>query len=160
MKMNFLVFALTLSSLAFAKAAPTFQKDLLEGGKVSLSDKLKPGRVLLLSFWATWCTPCISELDEIRKYMEKDPNFPMDLLTVNVDKPETLADVRPTAKLYKFKFPIVQDPNHEIFNRYQDSPSLPFSVLIDSDGQIRETFSGFHPEMFQKIREIANAKKT
>lgn len=160
MKMRWIVLALTLSSLASAKMAPNFQKELMKGGKVSLQESLKPGRVLLLSFWATWCTPCIAELGEIKKHMEAHKDFPLDILAVNVDKAESSSDVAPTVKLYKFDFPIIQDPNHEIFNRYTDNPALPFSVLIDSKGQIRETFTGFKESMFKRIQEIANEKKS
>jgi len=158
--MKLLLSCLLFSSLAVAKVAPPFSAELMTGGKVALKERLKPNRVLLLSFWASWCTPCIEELNQVTKHMKQDPSLPVDLLTVNVDTSETTTDVKPTLKLYKFDFPVILDPKHDIFGRYQDSKTLPYSVLIGPSGEIEATFSGYHEEMFQKIREIADGKKT
>ncbi len=160
MKLTLVWFSLALASLSVAKVAPPFQADLMGGGKVEMKQRLKPGRVLLLSFWASWCTPCIEELNQVTKHMKEDAKLPVDLLTVNVDTSETTTDVKPTLKLYRFDFPVILDPKHEIFGRYQDQKTLPFSVLIGPSGNIEATFSGYHEEMFKKIREIASGKST
>src|SRR5262249_18836109 len=93
-----------------AKLAPSFSADLMGGNKVSLKESLKPGRLLLVSFWATWCTPCIEELRTVSEKLKADPNLPLDILTINVDTSETSSDVKPTLKLYSFKFPVILDP--------------------------------------------------
>lgn len=157
----FLILTLTLSSLSLAKVAPSFQGEAMGGGKVTLKDKLKKDRVLLLSFWATWCTPCLEELNQVSTKMKAEPQLPLDLLTVNVDTSETASDVKPTLKLHKFEMPVVLDPKHEIFAKYHDAKSLPFSVLIGANGNIEATFNGYHEDMFAKIKEaIAAQAKT
>lgn len=146
---------ITMSTVSFGKIAPGFQGDLLGGGRISLSEELakEPRKGLLLCFWATWCTPCMQELKLVTEKLKADPNLPIRVLTVNVDTPETASDVKPTLKLYQFKVPVIADHKHEIFSKYQDSKTLPFSVLIKPNGEIAETFNGFHEEMFARAKE-------
>lgn len=154
MKFAFLVVSI-LSTVSLAKVAPSFQGELIGGGRVSLSEELAKdnSKGLLLCFWATWCAPCMQELKQVTEKLKNDPTLPLRVLTVNVDTAETSSDVKPTLKLYQFKIPVITDPKHEIFAKYQDAKTLPFSVLIKPNGEIAETFNGFHEEMFTKARE-------
>ncbi|MSP18123.1 MAG: TlpA family protein disulfide reductase [Bdellovibrionales bacterium] len=146
---------LIFSSLSFAKIAPSFQGELMGGGRVNLADELGKdhSKALLLCFWATWCAPCMQELKQVTEKLKNDPTIPLKLLTINVDTAETASDVSPTLKLYDFKIPVIKDQKHEIFSKYQDAKTLPFSVLIKPNGEIAETFNGFHETMFTKVRE-------
>lgn len=155
MKRIVFVTALFISYVSFGKIAPSFQGELLGGGRISLSEELgkEPNKGLLLCFWATWCAPCMQELKMVTEKLKSDPTLPVRVLTVNVDTPETASDVKPTIKLYQFKVPVVADHKHEIFSKYQDSKTLPFSVLIKPNGEIAETFNGFHEEMFAQVKE-------
>jgi peroxiredoxin len=140
-----------------AKIAPSFTGDLLSGGRTSLAKHLKEAKdnnkMILLSFWASWCSPCMQELKEITQKMKEDKTLPLQVLTVNVDTSETASDVKPTLKLYQFDVPVITDPKHDIFGKYQPAKSLPFSVLISPTGEIKETFSGYNEEMFNKIKQ-------
>ena len=155
--------ALLLCQSTEAKIAPHFQGDLLGGGRASLTELLEKAQTqkhaLLVCFWATWCTPCMQELKAVADKMMLDKSIPLDVLTVNVDTSETSTDVKPTLKLYKFDLPVVLDPKHEIFSKYQDSKTLPFSVLISPKGDIAETFSGYNEDMFSKIKQVAGGTK-
>src|SRR5262249_54953380 len=95
------------SQLSFAAMAPQFQAETLGGGKVSLRQSLQPNRMLLLCFWATWCTPCMQELKSTTEKLKVESSLPLDILTVNVDTSETTADVKPTMKLYGFEVPVI-----------------------------------------------------
>lgn len=154
MKKSILGFLL-LSQISFAAVAPQFQGDLLQGGRTSLKQSLKQDRVLLLCFWATWCTPCMQELKSISEKLKQDPTLPLDVLTVNVDTSETSSDVKPTMKLYQFDVPVILDPKHEIFTKYQEAKTLPYSVLIQSNGAIAKTYSGYNEELFNEAKALA-----
>jgi peroxiredoxin len=154
-----LVIIVGLSATGFAKQAPQFQAELIDGKRSSLKQNLKPGRALLVSFWATWCTPCLQELKEVSTRLRENPELPIDLLTINVDTAETSSDVAPTLRLHGFKFPVALDPKHEIFSKYQGSKSLPFTALVDSNGEILKTFSGYDEKMFDEVRNELNLDK-
>ncbi|MBI1862356.1 MAG: TlpA family protein disulfide reductase [Deltaproteobacteria bacterium] len=143
-----------LCGLAWAKPAPLFQGDKLGGGRLSLKEALKPDRHLLLSFWATWCVGCIEELKTVTARLKEHPGMPLDVLTVNVDLPETTTDVKPTMRLYGFGFPVVLDPKHDIFSKYQADKSLPYSVLISPTGEVVQDFQGYSEQLFEKISQL------
>lgn len=148
-----------ISQSLFAAVAPQFQGDLLSGGRSSLKQNLKQDRVLLLCFWATWCTPCMQELKNVTEKLKSNPELPLDVLTINVDTSETSSDVKPTMKLYQFDVPVILDPKHEIFTKYQEAKTLPYSVLIQSNGSIAKTYSGYNEELFNEAKALALKSK-
>jgi thiol-disulfide isomerase/thioredoxin len=149
---------LLFSQLAFAKAAPHFSADILGGGKFNLTQSLKPGRAMLVSFWASWCVPCIQELTLVKEKLAKE-NLPLDVVAINVDTNETISDVKPTIRHHKITFPVLLDTKREIFAQFQQADSLPYSVLISSNGEIQKTFSGFHESMFDDVKKIIGSSK-
>ncbi|MCB9255464.1 MAG: TlpA family protein disulfide reductase [Bdellovibrionaceae bacterium] len=151
-KFAFLLFV-TLHLNVFGYVAPNFTGEKIDGSRVSLSDVLKEKRALMLCFWASWCVPCLEELSQLAQGLAKNTDLPLDVLTVNVDTAETNEDVRPTMKAYGLKFPVVLDPSHKIFARYQQQGSLPFSVLINSKGEVVESFNGLHEGMFESLKK-------
>lgn len=142
------------SALATARPAPQFRGETVTGGKVALKDLLKPERGLLVCFWATWCIPCMEELRMVAEKLKADPTLPIDVVTVNVDLAETSSDVRPMISQQKISFPVILDPKHDIFSRYQQAKALPFSALVDSSGNIVKTFEGLQEDMFKTVRTV------
>lgn len=149
----FLSVLIMSSGLALGRTAPPFRAEMLNGKRVSLEQSLKPGRSLMVCFWASWCVPCLQELKEVTARLKEEPHLPLDLLTINVDTSETASDIGPTLKLYGFDFPVALDPKHEIFTKYQASKNLPFSTLINEKGEMVKTFSGFDEKMFDEVKK-------
>ena len=150
--MKKLLLVLLIGAPAFGRVAPSFSGDLLNGGRLQLKQALKKDRAVLLCFWATWCVPCLEELRHVTAKLSESNDLNIDLITVNVDTSETSSDVKPTLKLHSFSFPVVLDPKHEIFAKYQAEKSLPYSVLISGNGEITKSFSGYSETMFADIR--------
>ncbi|MEZ4749365.1 MAG: TlpA disulfide reductase family protein [Bdellovibrionota bacterium] len=148
-----MVLSLAINFSVYAYVAPSFTGETMDGSRISLSDVLKEKRALMLCFWASWCVPCLEELSQLSQGLAKNTDLPLDVLTVNVDTAETNEDVRPTLKAYGLKFPVVLDPSHKIFSRYQKQGSLPFSVLINSKGEVVESFHGLHEGMFENLKK-------
>jgi cytochrome c biogenesis protein CcmG/thiol:disulfide interchange protein DsbE len=153
-KLTFVILVtLGLCRVAPARTAPRFRADLIDGQTISLTDYLKPKRLLLLSFWASWCTPCLEELKMLSAGL-KTADLPLDVLTVNVDTSETRSDVKPAIAMNHLIFPVILDPKHEIFSAYRADKSLPYSVVIDGSGTIVETFNGYSESMISQLRAI------
>ncbi len=144
-----------ISSVSQGKMAPAFKNvELLGGGKASLDSVVKPDRLLLLSFWATWCLPCLQELTSVTEKLKKDPSLPIDLVTVNIDREER-SEIPATMRQLGFSFPVILDPNSEIFAKYQKATTPPYSALINSKKEIVAEFSGYHESMFAEIQAVA-----
>jgi thiol-disulfide isomerase/thioredoxin len=153
-----LTWMLLVGSVAHAKTAPSFRGELLAGGKTSLDANIKKDRLLLVSFWATWCIPCLQELTAVTERLKKDPTIPMDVLTVNIDREER-SEIPVTMRQLGFTFPVVLDPTGDIFGKYQKATTLPYSVLLTPNKEIVEEFNGFHENMFDKILVATKALK-
>lgn len=158
MKRALIAFSALWFSQAMAAHAPSFPATLLDGSRTTLEELLPKDKVMLISFWATWCVPCLAELNSLSSKL-KDSKIPLKVVTVNVDSSETKAQVKPTVSDLKknvgFEFPVVVDPTHAIFSKYQPSAALPFSVLVGPDGSILQSFSGYQETMLGKIEELA-----
>ncbi len=144
---------LTVFSLSlFAAQAPTFQSETTDGKSYSLKEKLKDGKPVLISFWATWCQPCLDELNALKAKIGVDAG--VQVVAINVDTSETSSDVRPTARLHKIAFPIILDPTHQIFSKYNSTKAVPYSVLVSATGEILATYSGYSDEMMKKLESF------
>ena len=73
-----------------SKLAPSFSLENLSGEKKSLSEF--SGKVLLVNFWATWCTPCIKELPSMEAIRETLKSEPFDVIAINVGEDKVQID--------------------------------------------------------------------
>ena len=102
-------------------------------GKMVSSSELKD-QLILVNFWATWCSPCLTEMPALnRLYLKyKDQGFA--LLAVNTDSHET-ERISTIVRKLKLDFPILLDKNGEISKRFNVS-GMPASYLINRDKQL------------------------
>jgi len=120
------------TSIIFGKPAPDFSATTLDGKQIRLSE-LK-GSIVAISFWASWCVPCKTELPELQKASLKYPNQQLIILAVNAGEPESI--VRAFISNFNSTFPILLDPDKTITSEYFVSP-LPITFWIDANGVAR-----------------------
>jgi len=100
------------------------------------------GKVLLVNFWATWCTPCVQEMPELSALQleNKVPN--MQIIGIGID---SAANIREFSTKYKISYPlyVADTTGSELLRKLGDAAGgLPFSVLIAPNGQIKKTYLG------------------
>ena len=100
-------------------------------------------KVVLLSFWATWCVPCQTELPLLQDIWERYRNKGFELVSVNVDPADTENEVRQMVHRYRYRFPVLLDQETEVSNRFNPTMDLPYSLLIDRKGRITEVHQGY-----------------
>lgn len=113
--------------LASGKPAPNFTLKNLKGEEVSLSDY--KGKIVLLNFWATWCTYCDMEMPDLQKLDDEND----DLVVVAVDVLEDLQSVEDYILAGGYTFDVVLDEDGSIAERYLVS-GFPSSYFIDEEG--------------------------
>jgi peroxiredoxin len=129
----------------------------LNGKYVRLSDFDK--NVLLMSFWATWCTPCLAEQKHLEKLYQKYKSKGFVVLGVSMDGPETQAKVKPFVQRYNLTYPVVIDQESTIVKLYNSKRSAPFSVYFKK-GKLVKTREGFQVSDVPAIeKEIADLCK-
>ena len=109
-----------------------FELKDLENKSHTLSDYR--GKVVLVNFWASWCSPCIREMPSLQRLANHFKDRPFEILAVSVS--EQRARVIRQAKRINVDFTILLDKKGETFKRWQ-AKMLPTSFIIDPDGQIR-----------------------
>jgi peroxiredoxin len=122
------------------KPAGTFTGQLIDGGTIGTADLR--GKVTLLNFWASWCTPCQVESPQLdllyRRMKSKGIRF------VGVDTKDAKSNARSFVHDYGLSYPIVFDETGEIAVRLGDLPArgLPFTVLLDKSGDVAAVYLG------------------
>lgn len=138
------------------RKGPNFKLEDLEGNTVELSSEIGEGPVLL-SFWATWCKPCLEELNEYKKiYGEyKDKGFKM--FAISTDDEKTVAKVKPFVKSKNFEFPVLLDTNSDVARLYYAKP-VPYSVILDKKGFIIYSHLGYMKGDEVKVKELISSE--
>ena len=115
-------------------------KDSL-GNKHSLAD-LK-GKIVLLNFWATWCTYCDKEMLDLQLIQDSMGKSDVVVIGVSVDRGNAIYDqVKTYVDFRKVTFQIVIDPPATTYFNYKCSDVLPWTFLIGRDGNIVMKYVG------------------
>ena len=141
------------AALKVGDALPDLATFKLEG---KLPDELK-GKIILVDFWASWCTPCAKSfpvLDELqKKYGDK-----VVVLGINVDEKREKMDAF-LAK-HPVSFTVVRDAEQKLVAAVEPA-AMPTSFILDATGKVRFLHNGFHGEDTRKeyVSEIESLLK-
>lgn len=117
--------------------APSINLIDLTGSTVDLADY--DGDVVLINTWATWCPPCRREMPDLEKFFSEHTEEGFTLLGINVgEERETVVQFVNT---FQLSFPIWLDPTKRT-SRALNSFSLPYSIVLDREGNVRYAWSG------------------
>jgi peroxiredoxin len=105
-------------------------KDISDA-EVSLRDH--QGRWVLLTFWATWCGPCISEMPSLQRFWEDNADQGFSVLAVAVGS--DAAAVQGLVSRQGLTFPVLLDVGDRVAARYQ-AWSVPLTYLVDPAGRL------------------------
>lgn len=142
--------AVTLAQ-APRSAPPVVLKDL-NGRTVRLTDF--KGKVVLLNFWATWCPPCRAEIPELIKWQREYGSKGLQIIGVTYP-PTNRRKVRSFLRAFKVNYPVLLGAK-KTKALFDAGETLPFSVVIDREGKVRENIEGIVlPEEFdEKVKPL------
>lgn len=120
-------------------AAPDIDLELKDGGRFKLADQR--GKIVVFSFWASWCSPCRKELPALSALAPqyKDVVF----VAINVDKERGPAEKFLSA--VDFNLPIAFDPDAMTMGQFSVM-SMPTMYVIDRKGNVFYKKVGFSEE--------------
>jgi len=127
-----------------ASKLPDFTLESVNGDSISLSSYLGK-KVILIDFWATWCEPCLAAMPHLNDLYKKYSDDGFVILSVAMDGPDTVAEVRSYANRHDLQFPILLDQESRAVALYNPRRSAPYSVLIGLDGNIISKHDGYQP---------------
>lgn len=138
------------------RKGPNFKVENLDGEIVELNNEVGEGPILL-SFWATWCKPCIEELAEYKKIYKDYKVKGFKMFAISTDDERTVAKVKPFVKSKGFEFPVLLDTNSDISRLYY-AQSVPYSVILDKKGMIIYSHLGYMKGDEAKVKEIISSE--
>ena len=169
MKKNIIiVICMMLSINLFAQEAkdkhlaklPAVEIQDLNGNAFNTKDIQNDGKPIIISLWATWCKPCISELlaiaDEYEEWVEETG---VKLYAISIDDAKTSARVAPFVKGKGWEYTVLLDVNSD-FKRAMNVNDVPFMCILNGDGEIVWQHTSYAPgseeEVFEFIKSLVN----
>ena len=135
-KLYFLLLLITTFPAFSQKKIPSIFVENIRGERVSSSSLINENGATIISFWATWCKPCIKEMDAIQQEMEtwlKEKNIRF--VAVSVDDARSKNRVPTLATSKNWKWEIFYDTNAD-FQRTMNVLSIPHTFIVDKTGKI------------------------
>ncbi len=114
--------------------APAYGARTLTGDSVALTDLR--GKVVLLNFWATWCTPCRHETPFLDSLHARRSPQGLEVVGVSMDAPAARDEVAAFVRDLGVGYTILLDPRMRGLDLYR-VVGLPASFLVDRDGILR-----------------------
>jgi peroxiredoxin len=138
--------------------APAFKLKDLERNTVSLEEHR--GRIVVVDFWATWCSACLMSIPELVEVQEKYRDEGVTVLGISVDLPEEIseADLLGFKNKLKMNYSILRADRQvmaDYFAGGESQVAIPTLFVVDRQGRIRDKLVGFRPgkleETLQKL---------
>ncbi|MFY7757012.1 MULTISPECIES: TlpA family protein disulfide reductase [Flavobacterium] len=154
-----IVFLFFFSILSNAQTAlPEVTLTNLEGKSIELKKEFaEKDKLYIFSFWATWCGPCINELDELNDVVEdwkKELN--LQVIAISTDDARTQKRVKPLVNGKGWGYTILLDTNQDL-KRALTIVNIPYTIVV-KNGQIVHIQNGYVPgsenELLAKLKQL------
>jgi len=121
-----------VSELTEGQRGPSFRLARLDGGQATL--ETWKDRLVVLNFWATWCTPCTLEMPTLEALWREYEGRGLVVVGISVDRGAPRALIDPYVKHLALSFPILLDPEMKTAAAWRVT-GLPATFLIRPGGQ-------------------------
>ena len=166
--LSFLLAALFISVSAMAqntekaRTIPSASVKNLKGETVNTASISNDGKPVIIDFWATWCKPCIEELNNISEVYEQwQKETGVKIVAVSIDDSRTAQRVGPFVNGRKWTFDFLLDPNSD-FKRLMNVNMPPHTFLVNGKGEIVWQHVGYvdgnEEELYEELKKLIAAK--
>jgi peroxiredoxin len=143
----FTLLTLFTTNQIFAQAQKQTLPDInlkdLNGKLVNVGDYSRKGKIVIVSFWATWCTPCKKELNNISDlYEEWKSKYDVTVVAVTIDNARNVMKVKPYVDGQAWPFDVLLDVNSDLM-RAMNVINPPHTFLIDKTGNVVYSHTGY-----------------
>jgi len=152
------LFLLLAVNLSFAQQEfPSVDLKSLESETISTSSFNEQDKLYVFSFWATWCAPCIQELEAINEvYEDWKTEINVEIIAVSTDDSRTQKRVKPLVNGKGWAYTILLDTNQDLKRRLSIA-NIPYLVVV-KNGKIVFIQNGHTPgaedELLAKLKSL------
>lgn len=153
---------IAISGFAQSKTLPSVNLKTLQGETINAQSLGQSGKITVISFWATWCSPCKKELDAISEvYEDWQKKYGVELVAISTDDARSAAKVPGVVEAKGWKYRVLLDSNKEL-SIAANIQSVPYTFLVDQNGNIVYEHIGYTPgdeeDLEEKIAALAGKK--
>lgn len=131
-----MILSVALMSGYAQNSLPSVKVLALNGESFSTDSILNSGKPIIISFWATWCKPCMKELNSIADvYEEWQQETGVILVAVSIDDSRTTNQVASVVKGKAWPYLVLRDPNGD-FKRALNVNQVPHTFILDANRNI------------------------
>ncbi len=145
-----------------AQKLPNAEIINLQGQIINAASIKSKGGPMIISFWATWCKPCINELDAFHDYFIDLEDTGLKVVAISIDDSRTMSKVAPFVAGQAWDYEIFLDPNSN-FRRAMGVNNVPHTFLLDENGSIvwqaNKYIPGEEEELARKVIALSKGKK-
>ncbi|MEI6748927.1 MAG: TlpA family protein disulfide reductase [Bacteroidales bacterium] len=164
-KTLFALFMFSLTIIGFGQETtktirkiPAVSIQDINGHKINTAELSNNGKPIIISFWATWCKPCISELTTINEvYADWQKETGVKLIAVSIDDARSSAKVLPMVNAKAWDYEVLLDQNGD-FKRALNVNAVPHTFLINGKGEIvwqhTSFIEGNELELIELVRKL------
>lgn len=143
-----------------AKKLPSVTIKTLDGKDFNTADIQNDGKPIIVSFWATWCRPCLKEMTAFAdNYEEWQAETGVKIYAISTDDARTKANVLPMVNGRGWEFEFFIDTNGD-FKRAMSVSQVPHTFIINGKGEIVQQHTsfadGYEQELFEFIKTLVN----
>ncbi len=121
------------------------------------SDFSEKDKIYVFSFWATWCMPCLKELEAINEhYDEWSEELNMELVAISIDDSRTKKRIRPLVNGRNWPYTVLHDENQTL-KRALSIVNIPYTLVVKNNN-IEYIFNGYsqgsEEEMYKSLKKL------
>lgn len=113
--------------------------------------------VFVVAFWATWCQPCQQELSKMSAMHRAMKGRGLLMYAVNIDGPDTAAQVAPWVEREGYPFPVLLDRETQVLTRFNPRGDIPYYVVLDARGKIIKDHQGYMTGDMEELEHYLDA---
>jgi len=163
MKRLLVIALVTLSTIAAnAQGLSDAQLKTLEGQWINATSIENGGKPIIISFWATWCKPCLRELHAYMDlYIDWQEETGVKLVAISIDDTRNSAKVAPMVNSEGWEYDVYIDENQDL-KRNMGVVNIPHTFVLDGTGKVVWQHAGYTPgdedHLYDIITKVANGE--
>lgn len=143
MKRIFTLFSFLVFTTAIWAQLPALTLKNIAGKDVAMSSLIEEGKPVVISFFATWCKPCLRELNAIHEvYDEWQEETGVRLVAVSIDEGANSLKVKPLVQANDWAYEVLLDPNSDLKRALQVT-LIPTIIVLNGKGEITYRHTGY-----------------